>query len=217
MTSEIPLKRSWIRKLTFGEALLATFTLLLVIPTFMLWFATRDLVNDARATAQKQLRAYIAVEPTGLTLAAGAPVDMLYKAKNSGLTPAYHVRFYSGVVILPFPLPRGFQLPGTSDDTAMSVTTLAAGGESAGYKSSNEAISNDEYQLVLNGSMFGLYLVGIVRYVDAFGLEHKTEYCSYTGGPRLAAAMARVTASPDQKVTDVTGLWWSCNEHNDAN
>jgi len=40
-------------------ALLAAFTALLAVVTALLWWATRDLVRGAEATAKKQLRAYV--------------------------------------------------------------------------------------------------------------------------------------------------------------
>ena len=46
----------------FGHHLKITDTLL-VLFTFTLWWATRDLVKGAEATAERELRAYISVEP----------------------------------------------------------------------------------------------------------------------------------------------------------
>jgi hypothetical protein len=65
--------------------------------------------------------------------------------------------------------------------------------------------------------MFALYVAGVAEYEDIYGLRHKTEYCAMTGGPRLAAQMARAAASPDGKVTFASPVWLSCNRHNDAN
>jgi len=43
----------------YSGALLAAFTALLAVVTALLWWATRDLVRGAEATAKKQLRAYV--------------------------------------------------------------------------------------------------------------------------------------------------------------
>jgi hypothetical protein len=61
--------------------LLAIFTIILAVATIFLGSATRDLVRGADATAERQLRAYIAHEPngahfesTGFNVVNGVPV-----------------------------------------------------------------------------------------------------------------------------------------------
>src|SRR5205823_3382553 len=55
-----------------GEALIAAFTVILALSTIFLWVATRDLVKDARNTAERELRAYIAVGSHGIRPFGGA-------------------------------------------------------------------------------------------------------------------------------------------------
>jgi hypothetical protein len=50
----------------YREEIIAAFTVILAIATWRLWLATRDLVREARNTAEKQLRAYVNVEPLGI-------------------------------------------------------------------------------------------------------------------------------------------------------
>src|SRR5665647_2600220 len=87
-----------------GEAVIALFTVILGISTWLLWQSTRDLVNGAEDTARRQLRAYVFVEPgdfDGLnpqTAAVG-----YFNVRNSGLTPAINVGYTVGFAVLDAP------------------------------------------------------------------------------------------------------------------
>lgn len=87
-------------RLRQGEALLIGFTALLFIATLALWWTTRNLVKEARRTAQHQLRAYV-------SLAADLPVSInskgasfIVRSQNYGQTPANNVRVSIETIIV---------------------------------------------------------------------------------------------------------------------
>jgi hypothetical protein len=80
------------QKLDITDTLLVVFTACLAVATFLLWQATCHLVNDARDTAERQLRAYVYVtfidtelrqNPDGSSVFAVNP-----SMKVFGITPA---------------------------------------------------------------------------------------------------------------------------------
>src|ERR1700738_4190213 len=78
---------------------IAAFTVLLAFATFFLWLATRDLVEDAKHNAERQLRAYVFhSEQTTLDVALGKRPRGDILVKNSGLTPATDVLAWSGIM-----------------------------------------------------------------------------------------------------------------------
>jgi hypothetical protein len=70
------------------DSLLSIFTLGLFIATWLLFYATKNLVVGAEQTAMRQLRAYITVEPGGIVAweADGQPHGRI-TARNVGTTP----------------------------------------------------------------------------------------------------------------------------------
>jgi hypothetical protein len=77
----------------YKDALLLLFTIGLVVATYFLYLATRDLVKGADANAEKQLRAYVVlvsgyVQIRNLTKG-GQGVEVIVELKNTGQTPAY--------------------------------------------------------------------------------------------------------------------------------
>jgi len=45
--------------------ILAAFTVILALSTIFLWFATRDLVKEAKRTSERQIRAYVSIKNAG--------------------------------------------------------------------------------------------------------------------------------------------------------
>lgn len=86
----------------------ATFTCLLFFATLALWWSTRGLVKGAENTAEKQLRAYVALDdirfPRGEELnppMPGVPItwtSFILRPKNYGQTPAHDMTIWKQLV-----------------------------------------------------------------------------------------------------------------------
>lgn len=79
------------------DSIIAIFTIVLGFGTFLIWWATRDLVEGAERTAERQLRAYVHVEDAQLSHANDEWRPCISVAiKNYGQTPARRVRHKIG-------------------------------------------------------------------------------------------------------------------------
>ena len=144
-------------------------TFLLVLATVGLWIATRDLVNDARETAQRQLRAYLYVFP--VTLAVIAPEKMpmvLLSMKNHGTTPLRngHVRFGFDYAL------RRPENDYTVSENTMIVSkpavALAGGGESSPLRLSWKEPTTQEAFLRVRDQNYVVIVKGTFTYEDIF-------------------------------------------------
>jgi hypothetical protein len=87
-------EKNWLER--FETDPVATFTGLLFFATLALWLSTRDLVNDAKDTAKRQLRAYVSIEKIFFKKSSASPLasttDKLnIIVKNYGQSPAYRM------------------------------------------------------------------------------------------------------------------------------
>jgi hypothetical protein len=97
-----------------AERIIAAFTVvlgiatgILGIATWKLWRATDALVTGADKTAERQLRAYVSIEPVGLQdFVADRRPRVTFIVKNIGQTPAHRVRIVGDMDIFPHPLPN---------------------------------------------------------------------------------------------------------------
>jgi hypothetical protein len=73
-----------------AERIIAIFTVILGIATWLLWRATADLVRGAEEASQRQLRAYLSVTPFKVFNWVNPPnaVGINFVVKNHGQTPA---------------------------------------------------------------------------------------------------------------------------------
>jgi hypothetical protein len=91
---------------------LVCFTTVLAVATIVLAAFTIDLALTSRKTAQRQLRAYIAVRAESVSpFGENIPVGIRFRMTNHGQTPAYDVSQTATIAVLPHPLPPNFQFP----------------------------------------------------------------------------------------------------------
>ena len=157
--------------IAIGTGFIALFTIVLAFATGFLWLSTRNLVIDAKQTAERQLRAYVFVQPTQTNITDDT-ISIRYVFQNTGQTPAYDVRHASKLEILPEPLPPGFKF--------VSPTNFI-GGNSLG----NGVPFGGEARVMFAGHPGSLkreskriYLVVIVKYIDTFKQERTTRMCA---------------------------------------
>lgn len=92
---------------------------------------TLKAIEQEQANAQRQLRAYVVVEPTNASLLIFDQRDMTkgtvsiqVKVTNAGQTPAYRLRTITDAKIVPWPLPKDYVVESPVHD-APAAKTLA--------------------------------------------------------------------------------------------
>lgn len=157
---------------------------LLIGATLALFIATRQLVIGAEKTAERQLRAYVMIESIRLEgLQVGSCPRATVTVKNSGTTPARSVTHWSKLVFSKFP---------NMSDMAMAIpnpprfpeSPMAPGGKL--FMSSGLDRPLDEPTLAaLTSEKYAFYLIGEIRYEDAFGMKRETNFHLFCNGPNV--------------------------------
>ena len=206
----------WLKKL--AEPLTLVTLLLLFLATFGSFWATRDLVNDAKDASARQTRAYVVVRPVNINIdGPGKKLSFRYLIGNIGQTPAYNVRHGARLDIWPFPLPKDFVVESPTD--LIGGMILGNGVSAAGLTT---AISE---QPISAASAAGLqqdgkriYLVVLVKYFDTFKkVERTTKLCVAVSNLETVIRAAGITSDrpsgqspPDSVEYDYT------TQHNDS-
>ena len=160
-----------------------------------------------RDNAKDQLRAYIGLVAPADNQVANAffpPAKPLVRLtpKNFGLTPAYEAAHATGMAIVKYPLPKGFDYPVQKAETPPNRITIYPGVlDLAGILAdADRALTTDEIASIQDGKHFRLGLWGTIKYKDAFNDTHYTNFC---------LSFYNLTASAVQREP--------CNDHNDSN
>jgi hypothetical protein len=177
--------------------------------TAFLWGSTRRLVRSAEDTAERQLRAYVFIEPDQLTLALEQSGDtgtlaVRYVTTNTGQTPAHEISGLSELRIMPHPLPTDFVIktPEIGEEHKHPFTLGPHDKFFGGPTTQYRRLNNDE----------GYYLLVIVTYRDAFGKPRTTKFCCFIDVQALRSSMTRGTVKTiDELRFSIVG------NHNDAN
>jgi hypothetical protein len=140
-----------------GEWLLATVT-------WMLWWATVRLVSESKITAERQLRAYVFVEHH--LYSKGSLWTGTVTIKNSGQTPAHHLRANVTTRVLSSPVKEAdFALihDGNESEAALSK-------DAAFISNWTEEVSKEQIDAINAGTMI-FYILVTATYTDVFGHE----------------------------------------------
>jgi hypothetical protein len=167
---------------------------ILAAATVKLWTSTDRLVEGAKDTAQRQLRAYVSLEPTALHgFGVVNCTEAHYILRNTGQTPAKDVRVYSGIFVLPYKTP--FPFPHILKEPVASRTTLFPGQHHNGFKPHERRLTDSEVTAILDGTKTRLFYVGIVEYTDVFEANRWTKFCYSVGGAKLISAIKTPAAA----------------------
>lgn len=158
---------------------LMIFTGVLAAGTLALWYVTHKTLRHAERTSQRELRAYVMVESVRIENAVpGRAPNAVVNVRNFGRTPAHHFSHASMLGCQPFPLTESPPLVKEETDPehpmAPSATQILAPRFST-------PLSVADYRAVETGT-HALYVVGEMHYTDAFGDEHITRFCLFSGG-----------------------------------
>lgn len=151
--------------LAVGTLILAIATTILGIATIFLSRRTRQLVEGAEQTAERQLRAYVFIKkPRIVGLFDSGGITLTCKIQNFGQTPAYE--FVCAATSYVGPDPAGTVIvPGSIGP--VSQLDLGPGG-SITVTEKHRALSGDEIADLKKG-VKAIYFSGNVAYKDAFG------------------------------------------------
>jgi len=163
-------------KISLGE-------LLLGLGTFGLWFATQRLVSEAKATSQRQLRAYLLPEIATITDYASVQpspppvftgrVAGLVQIKNSGQTPAYDVLHWGEVVVMPIALESTLTLPAEMLNNGSNTVGPGSFAQKTGWASG--PLTAIEIAEIRAGTT-AVYVHGKITYRDAFKRKRESTY-----------------------------------------
>ena len=179
-------------------ALLVYVTHRLVTSTNKLWAAGERQFALASETAQRQLRAYVAIDACHAVgaagdgnigsswqhLAIGRTPTAIVSYKNTGQTPAYDVRITGEAELLAWPIDEG--LLTSAPTTARSQAVLGRDGSREVHirELSLAQLTEDRMNDLLNGRI-AFVTWGRITYKDIFGKEWWTDFRYFTGGSKL--------------------------------
>jgi hypothetical protein len=130
-------------------------------------------------TAKKQLRAYVGVSECGLKLEPPNIPEGQVNVKNCGQTPAYKVRHWVGIAVLPHPLVS--KLPEPPGGLQSSVSILPPGGHHTLVVPVKTPIRACDLPSLYSPE-HTVYVYGQIVYEDIFGDEWSTDYRFFCGG-----------------------------------
>jgi hypothetical protein len=146
-------------------------TLVTIILAIIAFFALRESQN----TAQRQLRAYVYVNPQSAFHIDGQGTLQVYSViGNSGQTPALRVERFSGMQVLP-------SIQNVTDKMMIredGVTVLGPRSEIALVKNwSGGELSTDQLSQIKQGAL-RVYMFGKILYEDVYGTKWQTNFCN---------------------------------------
>jgi len=167
-----------------GNAITALATLLIAIFTWTLWRTSADqaqltivAIEDARLASQRELRAYIEALPLKMALLETGEIVASVILRNRGRTPAFSVRSTADFHIWPIPLDKPFRFEGSLEDSPQPIPTYVIYPDGEHLSAPRWTPTQSDIDKMKKGA--GLYLVGLVTYLDAFGDRQWAEFCSY--------------------------------------
>ena len=158
-------------ELKLGEGLLVFVTVWLVL-------VTRALVDGAKDTAERQLRAYISVEPGGnfrQSQKRKTVFEFTPNIVNNGLTPANDVIIHTNIGVVPPIIPPNFDYSSTLIGPNPSRATIGPRQSKFNGTFLFRNIDRKEMRLIVNKQKC-FHLFGRVEYKDVFGHPHTSNF-----------------------------------------
>ena len=188
-----------------GTIWIAIFTGTLWHATTNLWRSTDRLAFGTERSAERQLRAYVFLDPVDEFTFVRRPstiatVEVEIHVKNLGATPAHEVVADSWMTMDVWPMPQEFSFVGPPGTEPTTKSVLPPGGTVHFHTGTSRPFSDAELAEIQNGNR-RLYIFGQIRYTDTFNRPHWTNFCQAStalGREGFRTAMAK------------------CDRHNDA-
>ncbi len=183
-----------------ATVILAIVTAILAFFTYRLWRATKRLVEDSQDTAQRQLRAYLSAQPNYVfTFNPSILTEIKFSVFNHGQTPALQVQSAGLIDIFPYPLPPNHPFP----NIPVSAKSRSVIHPSSGMDTHVFAVrlfAANEIAQAVAGTQFRIYIFGRVNYIDAFGTNRETKFCSSVVGDQNLGAVAGGVSIPTVEI-----------------
>lgn len=129
--------------------------------------ATKDSVEVARSTAERQLRAYVfPISASMLDFAIGSIPRADITIKNTGQTPAYDCTVIACIYRIGLPIVGAFPAPEVP--TRMSGGSLGPGMERHPKPALNKPLCEADHTEIMDGRD-SIFVFGRINYTDAFG------------------------------------------------
>jgi hypothetical protein len=140
--------------------------------------ATRDAVQLAEKTAERQLRAYVFIKPDTLpTIDEWNTIGIRLFVFNSGQTPAYKLTYWYAIQLSGYPLASEL-LVATEANLPMdqrTKTILNPGTHNEVIIKTGRALTSDERAAIISGTK-AFYVYGQIDYRDAFDLPRFSKF-----------------------------------------
>jgi len=156
-----------------ANAIIAVFTIILAVSTIALWIATQSTLNHAERSAERELRAYLSVEPLGITRMVGAQTGIgQITVRNVGRVSARDVFIWVQIK--------------TSDDRYETIFDVEPDDKNIRRAIQPEASvpqgSKDDLPIAGNIAKLDpnrcVYVWGVVYYYDGFSKRRRfTRFC----------------------------------------
>lgn len=126
----------------------------------------------------RQLRAYMTLGLVGVIkqdAATNYHFEIRMNLSNVGNTPAYKVVSNTHFDVMPFPLPDNFKFPEFVDPGNSAVVGPHQSFIISGF--ADRIYSDEDVKEISLGMSKRLYVYGIVKYEDAFGVSRQMKFC----------------------------------------
>jgi hypothetical protein len=165
--------------------------------TWLLWRATKGLVQEEQANRKIELRAYLSAKVRAIKLE-GQILRAYVSVQNDGQSPAFNVKI-PAVWETKAPPPHTFLVSEAGESGAviagLSPFTLSKGGSSTlSPKAMIPDIPAFRDKVATLGSRF--YVYGLITYLDVFGDTQWVEFCEFLESAAFLVAFDRAQASP---------------------
>lgn len=189
---------------------IAAFAIILGLFTVSLASSTRDLVDEVRRTAERQLRAYISVTPKNvLNWMLNISTDHIgfeFEIKNHGQSPGFEILYEYWMGLADCPFPQGFKLPASNRQYNQNNSLFPGAAVPVRLFFENVLTRNEIDDVELGTKRFHLW--GYMRYRDAFAQNRITKFSFSFGGPDFS-----------RSIRGAAGAKWNWEHgqgHNDA-
>ena len=197
-------------RLKVTDTLIAAFTALMLLATWLLWRATRQLVRNSEINAERQLRAYLAVVPKTIGgFRPGTVGRIEWVTKNLGQTPAQKIRHRYAWAVLPNPLPARHKFAEPSQELS-NTSALLPGDQTVSYFNGEAGFTNQQVEAVSRNEA-RIYCWGYTEYEDVFRVTWRSRFSVSVGGEAFSRAMGLPADHPSAPPWN----WEYGNGHNE--
>jgi hypothetical protein len=163
--------------------IIALSAVITAIFTGTLWWSTRRLWKAGEIHSERQLRAYVMIDAVNVeNLTLGGCPEARLTIKNSGQTPAFNLTHWARMGFYTFPLTS----PVPPRTTELLPPRPLAPGATVHVHTGISKELNPATLNALEIKSHAIYVVGEIRYEDAFGVPRETDFCLFCTGPQVA-------------------------------